>query len=158
MPEALHKTHDIAIPRDIPPWTKADTALLDTVTGFNIMTELLKEEYSKDAGGVEARDIDMTKVSRAERVYKALWHHVYPTYGSLPGKRAFDRERQLLKLAATRADVEFFLKLERKLFPLVASGPWRFPRHVYVAIFFVATSWLFLHYDLRGRDHPPKRR
>lgn len=114
MPETLHKTHDIAISRDIPPWTKADTALLDTATGFNIMTELLQEEYSKDVEGVEARDIDMAKVSRAERVYKALWHHVYPTYESLPGKRAFDRERQLLKVAATRADVEFFMKLERK--------------------------------------------
>ena len=121
MPETLHKTHDIATPRDITPWTKADTALLDTTTGFNIMTELLKEEYSKDVEGVEARDIDMAMVSRVERVYKALWHHVCPTYESLPGKRSLDRERQLLKVAAIRADVDFFLKLERKFSP-----GWRF--------------------------------
>ncbi|KAF9207897.1 hypothetical protein BGZ59_010907 [Podila verticillata] len=43
--EILYKTHDIAIPRNIPPWTDADTAMLDTVAGFNIMTELLKEDY-----------------------------------------------------------------------------------------------------------------
>ncbi|KAF9335607.1 hypothetical protein BG006_011120 [Podila minutissima] len=59
--EELYNTHDIVIPRDILPWTDADTAILDIITGFNIMSELLKEEYSKNTEGMEPRDLDMAK-------------------------------------------------------------------------------------------------
>ncbi|KAF9431178.1 hypothetical protein BGZ94_007629 [Podila epigama] len=118
VPEELEETHDVAIPRDIPPWTETDGALLRTLTGFNIMTELLKEEYSKNAKLSHRNALDMAKVSRSERVYKALWNHVYPIYEALPGT-PFDKERALSEMAKTRADIEFFLKLEHKLFPWV---------------------------------------
>lgn len=55
------------------------------------MTELLKEEHSENMEGMEPRDLDMAKVSRTERVYKALWSHVYPIYQAMSG-HVYDKE------------------------------------------------------------------
>lgn len=60
---------------------------------------------------MEPSDLDMANVSRAERVYKALWNHVYPAYQAMSGP-AHDKERALHDLAKSNADIEFFLKPE----------------------------------------------
>ncbi|KAG0332398.1 hypothetical protein BG000_010043 [Podila horticola] len=73
-------------------------AKLDSITGFNIVTELLKKEYSKNAEAMEPRDLNLAKVSRAEKVYKALWNQVYPIFQVMSG-RVHDKERALYELS-----------------------------------------------------------
>ncbi|KAH7047038.1 hypothetical protein BKA57DRAFT_536783 [Linnemannia elongata] len=88
--EELLETHDIAIPRDVPEWTEADTAYLDTVAGFDMMAGMLKQDYIKQQKIVIMSVVDFAWISRKERVYKYLWNHVLQIYQSLgpPGKRA----------------------------------------------------------------------
>ncbi|KAF9086359.1 hypothetical protein BGX23_008936 [Mortierella sp. AD031] len=122
VPESLHLTHDVAIPHTIPPWTKADTEMLDTNIGFTLKTEMLRQDYHKgeDLSGHPER-LNFAELSRAERIYKALWNHVYPIYQSLSGGDR-ERERQLFELAKTRPEVDFFLRLEKRLYPWIHYG------------------------------------
>jgi len=78
---------------------------------------MLKQEYSKneDLNGKPER-INMAELARAEKLYKSLWHHVRPIYENLSG-RDRDRERILLEMARTRPEIDFFLRLEKRLFP-----------------------------------------
>ncbi|KAG0312277.1 hypothetical protein BGZ99_009599 [Dissophora globulifera] len=119
VPDSLHLTHDVAIPHDVPAWTQEDTELLDTTIGYNLKTQMLKQEYGKkeDLTGHRER-INFSELSRAERLYKALWNHVYPIYQELPG-RDREREKALVQLAKTRPDIDFFLRLEKRLFPWI---------------------------------------
>ncbi|KAF9345264.1 hypothetical protein BGX26_003348 [Mortierella sp. AD094] len=121
VPEELHESHDIAIPRDIPVWTEADTAHLETITGLDMMAQLLKEDYNKEDDLTDPSQIDFITIGRAERMYKSLWNHVYPIYKSLPAGRDRDREKALLELAKSHAEIDFFLKLEHRLFPWLHS-------------------------------------
>ncbi|KAF9114829.1 hypothetical protein BGX27_009666 [Mortierella sp. AM989] len=121
VPKELHKTHDIAIPRDIPTWTEADTAHLETITGLDMMAQLLREDYNKEDDLTDPSQIDFITIGRAERMYKSLWNHVYPIYQSLPAFRDRDREKALLELAKSHAEIDFFLKLEQRLFPWLHS-------------------------------------
>ncbi|KAG0356889.1 hypothetical protein BGZ54_000566 [Gamsiella multidivaricata] len=119
VPESLHLTHDVAIPHDVPAWTREDTELLDTTIGFNLKTEMLKEDYGKNdnlAGHPEK--INFAALSRAERLYKALWNHVLPIYQGLAGRER-EREKALVEMAKTRPEIDFFLRLEKRLFPWV---------------------------------------
>ncbi|KAG0232560.1 hypothetical protein BGX31_005111 [Mortierella sp. GBA43] len=122
VPEKLYLTHDVAIPHIIPPWTKADTEMLDTSIGFDLKTEMVRSPYQpgEDLKGKPER-VDMAELSRAERIYKALWNHVYPIYLSFSGKEE-DRENKLLALTKTRPEVDFFLKLEKRLYPWAFKG------------------------------------
>ncbi|KAG0202383.1 hypothetical protein BGX28_005074 [Mortierella sp. GBA30] len=118
VPKGLEETHDIAIPRDIPPWTEADSAWLNTTPGFDMMSQLLKLEYSRTEEVVEVSQLDWALSARAERYYKSLWNYLYPVYQSLPGVIAKKKERIFtMDLAKTRPEVDFFLRLERKLYP-----------------------------------------
>ncbi|KAF9437653.1 hypothetical protein BGZ76_011767 [Entomortierella beljakovae] len=113
----IHKTHDIAVPRDIPAWTASDTAHLGTITGLDMMAQLLKEDYNKEDDLTDASQIDFITIGRAQRMYKSLWNHIYPIYHSLPAGRDRDREKALLEMAEFHAEIDFFLRLERRLFP-----------------------------------------
>ncbi|KAF9925559.1 hypothetical protein FBU30_004672 [Linnemannia zychae] len=122
VPESLHLTHDVAIPHAIPPWTKADTDMLDTSLGYSLMTEILRQEYSKNEDLTNHPErLNFAELSRAERIYKALWNHVYPIYQSLSGSDR-ERERQLIDSASTKPEVEFFLRLEKHLYPWLHYG------------------------------------
>ncbi|KAG0282458.1 hypothetical protein BGZ96_000465 [Linnemannia gamsii] len=70
--EELLKTHDIAIPRDVPEWSETDTAYLNTVAGFDMMAGMLKEDYIKQQKIVTKAAVDFAWISRKERVYKSL--------------------------------------------------------------------------------------
>ncbi|GJJ68896.1 hypothetical protein EMPS_01242 [Entomortierella parvispora] len=119
VPADLYLTHDVAIPQTIPPWTKEDTAMLDTAMGFNLMSEMLRLEYHKNEDlSEQPQRLDMAAMSRAERLYKSLWNHVYPIYQSFSGGDR-DKERRLVQLAKTQPEVDFFLRLERRLYPWV---------------------------------------
>ncbi|KAG0281044.1 hypothetical protein BGZ95_007244 [Linnemannia exigua] len=122
VPESLHLTHDIAIPHNIPTWTRADTDMLDTTIGFTLKTAMLRQDYRKeeDLTGHPER-LNFAELARVERVYKALWNHVYPIYQSLSGGDR-ERERQLFELAKTRPEVDFFLGLEKRLYPWMHYG------------------------------------
>ncbi|KAF9963183.1 hypothetical protein BGZ65_005367 [Modicella reniformis] len=123
VPESLHHTHDVAIPHDIPPWTQEDTDLLGTTIGFHVKTQLLKQEYGKQENLADHPErIDFTELSRAERLYKALWNHVYPVFQELPGRGDREREKALLELAKTRPEIDFFIRLEKRLFPWLHFG------------------------------------
>ncbi|KAG0052506.1 hypothetical protein BGZ83_002491 [Gryganskiella cystojenkinii] len=117
VPDSLHETHDVAIPQDIPPWTEEDTELLDTTVGFTLKTQMLKQEYAKNENldGHPER-INMAELARAEKLYKSLWNLVRPIYESLSG-RDRDREKTLVEMARTRPEIDFFLRLEKRLFP-----------------------------------------
>ncbi|KAF9431179.1 hypothetical protein BGZ94_007630 [Podila epigama] len=117
VPEGLAKTHDVAIPRDIPPWTERETALLGTSLGFNVMTEMIKDIYYGN-GHLEEEEkyhIDLAKMSRTEHVYKALRAYLAPTYHALVGTTE-EKNLQFVALAQTRPEVDFFFKLEQELF------------------------------------------
>ncbi|KAG0296701.1 hypothetical protein BGZ96_008746 [Linnemannia gamsii] len=122
VPDSLHLTHDVAIPHSLPHWTKADTDLLDTSMGYTLKTEMMRQDYRKDEDltGHPER-LNFAELSRAERIYKALWNHVYPIYQTLKGSDQ-NRERQLIEMAKTRPEVEFFLGLERRLYPWLHYG------------------------------------
>ncbi|KAG0300171.1 hypothetical protein BGZ98_009405 [Dissophora globulifera] len=96
--------------------------MLGTSIGFTLKAEMLRQEYrpGEDLTGHPER-INFAELSRAERLYKALWNHVYPLYQSLSG-RDREREQQLLDMAKTRPEVDFFLKLERRLYPWLHYG------------------------------------
>ncbi|KAI8604305.1 mannosyltransferase putative-domain-containing protein [Dissophora ornata] len=83
---------------------------------------MLKQEYGKNENldGHQER-VNFSELSRAERLYKALWNHVYPTYLSLSGSD-HEKERMLLQMAKTRPDIDFFMRLEKRLFPWVHFG------------------------------------
>ncbi|KAG0306655.1 hypothetical protein BGZ98_001957 [Dissophora globulifera] len=116
--DELKKTHDVAIPYDIPAWTESDTAFLETIAGFDMMGDLLKEDYNRHEEITNASEIDFVKIGRAERIHKALWKYIYPLYHSLaPEGQDREREISLQELAKTRADVDFFLRLEFRLYP-----------------------------------------
>ena len=96
--------------------------MLGTSIGFILKGEMLRQDYAPDEDLSNSPErINFAEISRAERLYKALWNHVYPLYQSLSGN---DRERevQLLAMAKTRPEVEFFMKLERRLYPWVHHG------------------------------------
>ncbi|GJJ71018.1 hypothetical protein EMPS_03368 [Entomortierella parvispora] len=115
--ENLHLTHDLAIPRDIPAWTAQDTAMLYTTMGFNMMNELLRSEYSKGEILSNKEQLDFSLSSRAERTYKSLWHHILPIYRSMPGTTSQEKDDQLYELSRSRAEIDFFFRLEHKLYP-----------------------------------------
>ncbi|KAG0001506.1 hypothetical protein BGZ80_002107 [Entomortierella chlamydospora] len=119
VPENLHLTHDVAIPHNIPPWTKADTEMLGTSIGHTLEAELLRRDYgpNENLAGRPGR-INFARLARAERIYKALWNHVYPLYQSLSGPDHM-REKQLFEMAKNKSEVDFFLRLERRLYPWV---------------------------------------
>ncbi|KAI1317176.1 hypothetical protein EDD11_008868 [Mortierella claussenii] len=122
VPESLHLTHDVAIPHNIPPWTAADTEMLGTTMGFNLKSEMLRQDYAlgENLEGKPER-INLAELARAERIYKALWNHVHPLYQSLSvGGR--EREKQLMDMAKVRPEVDFFLRLEKRLYPWVQYG------------------------------------
>ncbi|KAF9286113.1 hypothetical protein BGZ68_003191 [Mortierella alpina] len=119
VPSDLHLTHDVAIPRDIPAWTAADTASLKTSVGFDMMNQLLKPEYSRADHVADPNRIDFAQSSRAERIYKSLWNYLYPVYRDIPGGTR-EKEKTLIKeLARYRPEVDFFLRLEKKLYPWI---------------------------------------
>ncbi|KAF9408433.1 hypothetical protein BGZ94_002312 [Podila epigama] len=121
--ERLHFTHDVAIPHDIPAWTYLDTEALGTTLGAAQMAELLKPEYTKDEDlSKKPERLDFAVLSRAERVYKSLWNHVYPIYEGLPGRNDREKEKALLELAKKRVEIDFFLRLENRLFPWLHYG------------------------------------
>ncbi|KAF9425269.1 hypothetical protein BGZ76_003355 [Entomortierella beljakovae] len=122
VPEDLHLTHDIAVPRDIPAWTEADTDSLYTAVGFDMMNDVLKLEYSRTEQLNEqtgAHRLDFARTSRAQRLHKSLWNYLYPVYQALPGT-TFEKEQAFVKrLGRERAEVDFFLRLEKKLYPWI---------------------------------------
>lgn len=121
VPEKLLLTHDIAIPHDIPPWTADDTALLGTTIGATLQAQMLKLDYHKheDLSNKSPERLNFAELARAERLYKALWNYVYPVYQTLKGRNNREREKALYKLATTRPEIDFFLRLEQRLFPWV---------------------------------------
>ncbi|KAG0091349.1 hypothetical protein BGZ93_004546 [Podila epicladia] len=122
IPDSLLLTHDIAIPHDIPPWTADDTALLGTTIGATLQAQMLKLDYHKheDLSGNPPERLNFAELARAERLYKALWNYVYPVYQTLNGRNDREREKALYRLAAvTRPEIDFFLRLEKRLFPWV---------------------------------------
>ncbi|KAH7058435.1 mannosyltransferase putative-domain-containing protein [Linnemannia elongata] len=120
VPEELYLTHDVAIPYDIPVWTAADSAALRTAMGYDMMSDLLKPEYSVHEIVTEKSQLDFARTSRAERVYKSLFNFLRPVYDSLPGEDSREKERVFVKeLAPKRADVDFFLRLEKRLYPFL---------------------------------------
>ncbi|KAG0068471.1 hypothetical protein BGZ89_004667 [Linnemannia elongata] len=119
VPDNLHLTHDVAIPQNIPPWTQEDTDMLDTTIGFDMKTALLKEEYGRHETVVSADKLNFPELARAEKLYKSLWNHVQPIYQKLAGRNDRDKEKELLQLAKTHPEIDFFLRLERRLFPWV---------------------------------------
>ncbi|KAF9209062.1 hypothetical protein BGZ49_006471 [Haplosporangium sp. Z 27] len=122
VPENLHLTHDVAIPHNIPPWTKADTDMLGTSIGYDLKTEMLHQDYSQNEDLTNKPErINFAHLARAERIYKALWNHVHPLYQSLSGQDN-ERENQLLEMAKAKPEVDFLLKLEKRLYPWVQYG------------------------------------
>ncbi|KAF9132124.1 hypothetical protein BGW39_000771 [Mortierella sp. 14UC] len=120
VPEELYLTHDIAIPYDIPAWTAADSAALRTAMGYDMMMDLLKPEYHVHEEVNNKEQLDFARTARGERVYKSLWNFLRPVYESLPGEISAEKERIFIKeLAPKRADVDFFLRLEKRLFPFL---------------------------------------
>ncbi|KFH64343.1 hypothetical protein MVEG_10168 [Podila verticillata NRRL 6337] len=124
VPEKLLLTHDIAIPHDIPPWTDDDTALLGTTIGATLQAQMLKLDYHKheDLSDKPSERLNFAELARAERLYKALWNYVHPVYQTLKGRNDRERDKALYKLANTRPEVDFFLRLEQRLFPWVQYG------------------------------------
>ncbi|KAG0274977.1 hypothetical protein BGZ95_009300 [Linnemannia exigua] len=120
VPEELYLTHDVAIPYDIPAWTAADSAALRTAMGYDMMMALLKPEYNLHEDVHEKEQLDFARSARGERVYKSLWNFLRPVFESLPGDTSAEKERVFIKeLAPKRADVDFFLRLEKRLYPFL---------------------------------------
>ncbi|KAF9549406.1 hypothetical protein EC957_003795 [Mortierella hygrophila] len=119
VPDNLHLTHDVAIPQNIPPWTQEDTDMLDTTIGFDMKTKFIKEEYGKEETIVSADKLNFAELARAEKLYKSLWNHVHPIYQKLAGRNDRDKEKALIQLAKTHPEIDFLLRLERRLFPWV---------------------------------------
>lgn len=104
----------------MPAWTDADTVFLETVAGFDMMADLLKDDYNRHQELTNPSDIDFTKIGRAARIYKSLWNHVYSIYQTLsPHGQDRDRELALRDLAKKRVEIDFFLRLEHRLYPWV---------------------------------------
>ncbi|KAG0207026.1 hypothetical protein BGX28_001626 [Mortierella sp. GBA30] len=122
VPKNLYLTHDIAVPHDIPAWTQEDTDLLDTAIGFALKTRTLKQEYGKNERLDDTPEkIDFAELSRAEKLYKSLWNYVYPIYQELAGQN-WEREKILFEMAKTRPEIDYFLRLEKRLFPWLHYG------------------------------------
>ncbi|KAG0269330.1 hypothetical protein BGZ95_002115 [Linnemannia exigua] len=119
VPDNLYLTHDVAIPENIPVWTQEDTDMLDTTIGFDMKTEMLKEEYGKDQKLDSPDQLHFSELARTEKIYKALWNHVYPIYQKLSGRNDREKEKALIQLAKTHPEIDFFLRLEKRLFPWV---------------------------------------
>ncbi|KAF9305930.1 hypothetical protein BGZ74_008264 [Mortierella antarctica] len=122
VPENLYLTHDVAIPHDIPAWTQQDTDSLKTVIGATLMAEALRFDYGKyEDLNKHPERLNFAELSRVERIYKSLWNHVLPIFEALPG-RDREKEKALLKLAETRPEIDFFIRLEKRLFPWLHYG------------------------------------
>ncbi|KAF9313832.1 hypothetical protein BG003_004761 [Podila horticola] len=122
VPESLHLTHDVAIPHDIPAWTQQDTDSLKTVVGSTFMAEALRFDYGKYENLENHPErLNFAELSRVERIYKSLWNHVLPIFEGLPG-RDREKEKALLKLAETQPEIDFFIRLEKRLFPWLHYG------------------------------------
>ncbi|KAG0331835.1 hypothetical protein BG004_001485 [Podila humilis] len=121
------ETHDVAIPRDIPAWTDADTVFLHTASGFNMMEDLLKLQYNRLQTELDKSQLDFSRIARAERMYKSLWDHVYhnfyKTQDSENTKTVRERELALFELAKTHVEVDFYLKLEKSIYPFLHLHP-----------------------------------
>ncbi|KAG9066062.1 hypothetical protein KI688_001281 [Linnemannia hyalina] len=84
------------------------------------MAGMLKQDYTKTQKIVTMLAVDFAWISRKEQVYKSLWNHVLPIYQSLGTTlRPRDKEARLQELAKTRPEVDFFLRLEQRLFPWI---------------------------------------
>ncbi|KAG0377344.1 hypothetical protein BGX24_006292 [Mortierella sp. AD032] len=85
-----------------------------------MMAGMLKQEYTKQQKIVTLAAVDFAWISRKERVYKSLWNHVLLIYQTLDATlRPRDKEARLQELARTRPEVDFFLRLEQRLFPWI---------------------------------------
>ncbi|KAK3808382.1 MAG: mannosyltransferase putative-domain-containing protein [Benniella sp.] len=85
-----------------------------------MMADLLKDDYNRHQELTNPDDIDFTEIGRAARIYKSLWNHVYSIYQALtPDGVNRDRELALRELAKKRVEVDFFLRLEHRLYPWV---------------------------------------
>ncbi|KAF9931039.1 hypothetical protein FBU30_010955 [Linnemannia zychae] len=115
----LHLTHDVAIPQNIPVWTQEDTDMLDTTIGFDMKTKLLKEEYGKRDTLDKPEQVNFAELARAEKLYKSLWNHVFPIYQKLSGRNDREKEKALIQLAKSHPEIDFFLRLEKRLYPWV---------------------------------------
>ncbi|KAI8360243.1 mannosyltransferase putative-domain-containing protein [Mortierella sp. GBAus27b] len=84
------------------------------------MADLLKDDYNRHEQLTNPSDIDFTKIGRAARIYKSLWNHIYPIYQTLiPDGQDRDRELALRELAKKHVEIDFFLRLEHRLYPWV---------------------------------------
>lgn len=94
--------------------------MLDTTIGFDLKTKMLKQEYGKreDLTG-HPEKLNFVELARAEKLYKSLWNHVRPIYQKLSGRNDRDKEKALIQLAKTQPEIDFFLRLEKRLFPWV---------------------------------------
>jgi hypothetical protein len=110
--------------------------MLDTTIGFDLKTKLLKEEYGKHETLTNADQLSFSELARAEKLYKSLWNHIHPIYQNLAGRNDRDKEKALIELAKTRPEIDFFLRLEKRLFPWVQ---------------FVRRSSFSLHSTFKGR-------
>ncbi|KAF9579147.1 hypothetical protein BGW38_004723 [Lunasporangiospora selenospora] len=83
---------------------------------------MLKQEYGKDEDLKDHPErIDMAELARAERLYKSLWLHVKTIYDGLSG-RDRERERTLTQMAKSKPEIDFFLRLEKRLYPWTHYG------------------------------------
>ncbi|KAF9113946.1 hypothetical protein BGX27_000477 [Mortierella sp. AM989] len=66
-----------------------------------------------------AYKLDFTRTSRAQRLHKSLWRYLYPVYQELSGT-VHEREQAFTnQLARQRPEVDFFVRLEKKLYPWI---------------------------------------
>ena len=93
--------------------------MLDTTIGFDMKTKFLKEEYGKQETIDSADKLNFAELARAEKLYKSLWNHVHPIYQNLPGRNDRDKEKALIQLAKTHPEIDFLLRLEKRLFPWI---------------------------------------
>lgn len=86
------------------------------------MAEMLRFDYGKYEDLTDRPErLNFAELSRAERIYKSLWNHALPIFEALPG-RDREKEKAFLKLAETRPEIDFFIRLEKRLFPWLHYG------------------------------------
>ncbi|KAF9138838.1 hypothetical protein BGX30_008666 [Mortierella sp. GBA39] len=93
--------------------------MLDTTIGFDMKTKFIKEEYGKEDTIDNADKLNFAELARAEKLYKSLWNHVHPIYQKLAGRNDRDKEKALIQLTKTHPEIDFLLRLEKRLFPWV---------------------------------------
>ncbi|KAK3808422.1 MAG: mannosyltransferase putative-domain-containing protein [Benniella sp.] len=80
--------------------------------------QMLKLDYAKNEKVDEHKEkINFAELARAERLYKGLWNYVHPIFQGLSGRDDNEREKALVEMAKTRPEIDYFLRLEKRLFP-----------------------------------------